>query len=126
MPATERDVWEFFSRTIYNPEFKRRSMAVIEKVHSMPGQGVHSTFKFGMGYGGLRMALIAAGIPFIEATPQAWQKELEIPPRKKTETKTQFKNRLKAMAQQLFPGVDVTLKTADALLIAYYCRQKYS
>lgn len=29
------------------------SLAVIEKVASMPGQGVTSTFKFGQGYGAL-------------------------------------------------------------------------
>ena len=140
MPTTERDVWSIFAGT--NIESASSVHAVIEKVHSMPGQGVSSTFKFGVGYGGVRMALIAAGIPFSEVTPQAWMKDLSIPKRKvgrkvkvrsKTgkvvtkvvgaETKGEFKNRLKAMAQQLFPDVAVTLKTADALLIAYHCRR---
>jgi Holliday junction resolvasome RuvABC endonuclease subunit len=98
--------------------------AVIEHVHAMPKQGVSSTFKFGVGYGGLRMALIAASIPFEEVTPRTWQKALGVVVRKKTETKTQFKNRLKAKAQQLFPRESITLKTADALLIAEYCRRK--
>ena len=33
------------------------------------------------------------------------------------ETPTQWKNKLKAEAQRLFPDIRVTLKTADALLI---------
>jgi hypothetical protein len=98
--------------------------AVIEKVHAMPGNGVSGMFKFGMSYGGLRMALIAAGIPFEEVQPRAWQKAMGIPPRSKTESGTQWKNRLKAKAQQLYPAEKVTLAVADALLIATYCQRK--
>lgn len=122
MPTTERDIWKWLLETTVEYIVIR---ALIEKVHSMPKQGVVSSFKFGMGYGVLRMALTGLGIPFEEVTPQRWIKALEIPYRKKTETKTQFKNRLKAKAQQMYPGVDVTLKTADALLIATYCQRKY-
>jgi len=123
MPKTERDVWEFID------DNSNVEMTVIEKVWAMPSegrkQGVTSMFTFGMGYGGLRMALIAAGRPFKEVTSRSWQKHLGIAPRKKTESKTQWKHRLKAMAQQLYPGEDVTLATADALLIANYCQQMY-
>ena len=70
------------------------------------------------------MALIAAGIPFEEVIPRTWQKGVGITPRGKGETKTRFKNRLKAKASQLFPKVNVTLATADALLIAEFCRRK--
>lgn len=137
MPVTERDIWDWLmcQQGISSQD---NFYAVIEKVHAMPGygpvcpackrqrnQGVASTFKFGVGYGGLRMALIGIGIPFEEVTPQRWQNELAIPPKKKEESKTEFKNRLKALAQQLFPGEKVTLATADALLIAEYCRQKH-
>ena len=72
----------------------------------------------------LRMALAAAGISIEIVTPQVWQKALSIPPRKKEEGRTSWKNRLKAKAQQLFPGVRVTLATADALLLAVYCQRK--
>ncbi len=120
MPATERDIWDWFSERNNRP-----SVAVIEKVHSMPKQGVSSTFKFGMNYGFLRACLIAANIPFEEITPQKWQKGLGIVPASKTESKTQWKNRLKQHAQQLFPQIKVTLATADALLIATYCKRKH-
>lgn len=119
MPQTERCVYQ----VIKNLVGKDRAVAVIEKVHSMPKQGVVSSFTFGQGYGFLRGCLIALGIPFREVSPQAWQKYLEIPRRSKDETKTQFKRRLLSVAQQMFPDVNATLKTADALLIAEYCRR---
>jgi crossover junction endodeoxyribonuclease RuvC len=50
------------------------SIAVIEKVGAMPGQGVTSTFTFGMGYGQLQGLLAGLGIPFELVTPQAWKK----------------------------------------------------
>ncbi len=127
MPGTERDIWQWFAE--YAPPMD--TIAVIEKVggyvdtgpgHGPPGPAM---FNFGWGYGGLRMAMIATGIPFEEITPQRWQKALSIPPRKKGESKKDWKNRLKARAQQLFPQVAVTLATADALLIAEYCRRKH-
>jgi crossover junction endodeoxyribonuclease RuvC len=145
MPQTERDIWEWL-RELAFPSSDSKPYAMIEQVHSMPGQGVTSTFKFGMSYGGLRMALIGCGIPFETVTPQKWQKALGVLPRDKgrelefaldpsrpslgvtkrrvgEESQTDFKGRLKAKAQQLFPSQKVTLATADALLLAEYCRR---
>ena len=34
--------------------------------------------------------------------------------------KREWKNRLKQLAQQMFPGTKVTLNTADAILLAVY------
>jgi crossover junction endodeoxyribonuclease RuvC len=48
-------------------------LAVIEKVASMPGQGVASTFKFGQGYGALLGITAALGIPTELVTPQRWK-----------------------------------------------------
>lgn len=91
---------------------------VLEEVHSMPGQGVSSTFKFGRAYGFIRGVLITAGIPFDDATPQKWQRELKC-------LTGGDKNISKAKAQQLFPGVKVTNKTSDSVCIAEYCRRLY-
>jgi len=126
MPKTERDTWDWFRY------FDNTCFALIEKVHSMPKQGVASSFKFGMNYGYLRACLVAAQIPFEEVTPQVWQKGLSIPSRKKTESKSQFKNKLLQKAQQLFPAFPLweeprskgrQLAVCDALLIAEYCRR---
>jgi hypothetical protein len=124
MPRTERDIWIWFSKRV---SLKAARNAVIEKVggyvrgSKSPGSAM---FNFGWGYGGLRMALVGHGIPFEEVTPQRWQRAMGIASRKKNESKTAFKNRLKAKAQQLFPTINVTHATADALLIAEYCRRK--
>ena len=116
MPATERDISDALLRISDN------AIAVIEDVHSFPGQGVKSMFTFGRGYGLLRGILTAHRIQFSEVRPRDWQKAVGITPRYKDETKPQFKMRLKQRAQQLCPSVDVTLSTADALLIARYAQ----
>ena len=92
------------------------TFALIERVHSMPKQGVASSFKFGMSYGFLRGCLISLGIPFEEIAPQRWQRDMGCL------TKGD-KNVSKARAQQLFPKVKVTHAIADALLIAERCRR---
>ncbi len=147
MPTTEGDIWLLFDNLLV----PNRVKAMIEKVHSMPNQGIVSIFTFGVGYGGLRMALTAARISFEEVSPKTWQKGLSIPPKKKHtksrkvknrkgkwvvqkyggETETQWKNRLRAKAQQLFPDLPVWSRTkgeqrsvCDALLIAEYLRRK--
>lgn len=130
MPETERDIWSL----LCDWGSENSHYAVIEKVHSMPDQGVASSFKFGFGYGGLRMALIAAGIPFEEVDPRTWQKALGVAPKKKEETKPQFKLRLLKLAQQLYPSLPLwsekkakgrMLAVADALLLAEFCKRKH-
>lgn len=124
MPATEHDIAAVFDRiTCLSTETGTCMIAYIEKVHSMPKQGVTATFTFGMNYGFLRGVMVAYGIPFEEVTPQKWMGYFSIK-RKKDEPKTAFKRRLLGKAQNLFPHVNgLTLATADALLIAEYCRR---
>jgi hypothetical protein len=137
-PATERDVWDWFQdfrsgelhALVAAASGKKDfalplAFAVVEKVGGYVGQAQpgSAAFKFGASYGALRMALTAAGVPYEEATPQRWQKALGLGTRRKGESKTSWKNRLKSAAQRLFPSVKVTLATADALLIAAYCQR---
>lgn len=120
MPSTDRDILDHLYTF-------HQGIAVLEKVGGYIGSGQPGSamFKFGANYGALKMALVASEIPFIEVTPQKWQKSLGITPRRKNESKTQWKNRLKAFAQQLFPKESITLATCDALLIAEYCRRSH-
>jgi crossover junction endodeoxyribonuclease RuvC len=115
---TERDIWEFLtSDTRYAADDGQiPCFAMLEQVHSMPGQGVASMFKFGQSYGFLRGILIASNIPFETVTPAKWQGVLGC--RSKGD-----KNVTKAKAQELFPSEKVTHATADALLLAEYCRR---
>ena len=90
--------------------------AFIERVHSMPKQGVASSFKFGQSYGFLRGLLVGLQIPFEEVTPQKWQKEMGC-------LSHGDKRVTRARAQQLFPHLKVVHATADALLICEYGRR---
>lgn len=91
--------------------------------HGMPGQSSKATATFARHCGHLEMALLALGIPTTTVTPNKWMKSYQLG-KSSAFTKTQWKNRLKAKAQQLFPtlGKKITLATADALLIANYGR----
>lgn len=120
MPETERDIFNYLVSVVAQSDCGQGGVAlvsaVIEQVHSMPGQGVVSSFKFGMSYGALRMALICSGIPFETVTPQKWQKELQCLSRGN-------KNVTKKKAQELFPKLKITHATADAILLAEYARR---
>lgn len=123
MPNTEHDCAEYFRE--FAPQIR---MAHIEAVHAMPKQGVSSSFKFGMSFGALRMALVAFQIPFEAVSPMAWQKRLgaTLQGRKTaSQDKTAKKNANKARAQQLFPTRKVTHAIADALLLAEDCRREF-
>lgn len=49
------------------------AIAYVEKVHSMPKQGVRSMFSFGTAYGGILGVLGALSIPTVLVTPQQWK-----------------------------------------------------
>lgn len=111
LSGTEADAREFIESFDLEGCF-----AVIERVHSMPKQGVSSSFKFGQSYGFLRGLLVGLKVPFSEVTPQQWQKYMACM------TKGD-KNVSKARAQQLWPHIKFTHATADSMLIAEYGRR---
>jgi hypothetical protein len=103
-------------------ESGNRVLAVLEEVHSFPKEGIRSTFTFGTNYGFWRGLLSGLRIPYTLARPRDWQKALGLLTTK-AEDRKHRKNRLKEAAQRLFPTIYVTLKTADALLLAELCRR---
>lgn len=92
----------------------------IELVHSMPKQGVASSFTFGDGYGTIKGILIGLQIPYDFVRPQAWQKFFGIS-NKGGESKKQ--SVLKA--KRYFPTVEFGNHhgMSDALLIAEWARR---
>lgn len=114
MPATETDISVSLRFGC--------AFAYIEKVNAGPKMSSGAAFKFGWGYGGLRMALIVHGVPYEEVLPRTWMKHYGMM-KSRGESQTEWKNRLKGKAQQLFPDLKVTLATADALLICEYGRR---
>ena len=112
---TDADICNAF-QSVSRLAIPEASFAILELVHSMPAQGVASSFKFGTNFGMVKAFLYAHKIPFDFFTPQKWQKEMGCL------TKGD-KNVTKSKAQRLFPQVQVTHEIADALLIASYCRE---
>lgn len=101
------------------------SVACLEHVHAMPGQGVTSMFTFGENFGFIQGVLTAFGIPFELVDPKKWKKEFSI---------TADKNTSISVCKRLFPDVSL-LPTerskkendgmAEALLMAEYARRKF-
>ena len=116
MPDTPQDLLDLISK------YQINSKCYLEKVGGLPGMGGSSMFNFGKGFGHLEMALLCRKIPTTEVTPQKWQKALQLGT-KGHKSSSQWKNKLKAKAQQLYPKVPkITLATSDALLILEYAR----
>jgi hypothetical protein len=100
-----------------------RCLAVLESVHSMPKQGVASSFKFGRVFGMVEGVVAALGIPYLLVTPQRWQKVMHAGCHHDDP-----KERSRVAAARLFPQIDLRIGRArkphtgliDALLLAAY------
>jgi len=90
-------------------------IACIESVHSFPGQGVASSFKFGRNFGFLIGLLTGLKIPYALVAPQTWQKKMGC-------LTHGDKNISKVAAQRRWPEWKWTHAIADAALIAEFGR----
>jgi len=70
-------------------------LTVLENVHSMPKQGVASSFKFGSSKGHLEMLAAVIGAPTEFPSPTAWKKAMVL---------TRDKDRARSMAVELWPA----------------------
>ncbi len=102
-------------------------IAVLELVSGFAGvkQPGSAAFKFGENFGFIKGCLQMASIRVEQVRPQVWQKCFGVGTASACATKTIWKNKLKALAQRLFPSEKVTLKTADALLILEYYKNNH-
>lgn len=138
MPGTRKDVWQWIH------DHNGATHAMIEQLQYYPlkpkpghedepppRQSPKSLMTFGQGYGELLGMLTAADISTEEIPPKQWQKGVGMF-HKKNESQPQWKNRLRARAQELFPSLPIwseprtkgkQLAIADALLIAWWCRR---
>ncbi len=115
---------------IINKGIKKRSAeAWLENVHAFPTDGRSSAFKFGMNFGMWRGLLEANMIKYTLVTPQLWMNEYlddgEKLPKIKKEKKQQLKEWSIEIAKKLQYDKRVTLKTADAILIANCLSNKH-
>jgi hypothetical protein len=70
------------------------SFAMVEAVHSMPKQGVASSFNFGMAFGCVRGVIGALQVPLHLVTPGKWKKHFHL---------TSDKEQSRELAIRLFP-----------------------
>jgi hypothetical protein len=92
---------------------------VVETVHSMPKQGVASSFKFGVAYGGAVALAERLNCVWHMVTPQVWKKSLKL---------DSDKTKSLLMARELWPGAPLKRQKdngrAEALLMAYWLRKQ--
>ena len=105
--------------------YDRNPIAILEHVHSMPKQGVASTFSFGENFGWWRGVLESLKIAYELVRPQVWKKAMGCNSDKNTSIQ---------VAQRLFPKVNLAISDratkpndgmAEALLMAEYARRKH-
>jgi len=65
-------------------ELETIRVAYIEDVHSMPQQGVASTFAFGRAFGGIEGVIGGAGVPIIYTPPTVWKARMGVTADKET------------------------------------------
>lgn len=71
-------------------------MVVIENVHSMPGQGVASSFKFGRALGAAEGVVGGLYYPHVRLTPQKWKQTMGLIGKDKDASR--------GLARELWPG----------------------
>lgn len=106
--------WELTSTSAKSSDL----FALVEKVHSIPGDTPKTAFSFGRSMGLLEMALIANSIPYEYVSPLKWQTEMG----SRTGGDKKISQR---KAEQLFPDTKITQYAADSALIAEYGRRVY-
>lgn len=109
----------------------------------IPDGGATMMFEFGRNVERIGCILETLGVRILEVAPREWQARLALGKvdrqratadmtleqkaavkRHNAHAKQDWKNKLKADAQRRFPGLKVTLKNCDALLILDYARSQ--
>jgi len=77
-PSTDVD-WEAYCGVLREIRLAGPSLAVVELVHAMPGQGVSTMFSFGDNYGGQRQLLrYILGCRVERVAPHIWKRAMKI------------------------------------------------
>lgn len=124
IPFNERS-WVDELNYIVTTSNRKNIFTIVEHVHSMPKQGLSSTFSFGTNFGFIQGMLAALNIGYQLVSPNKWKKEFGLGKDKDASIIT---------AQRLFPGVNLNRtehsrkldnNMAESLLMAEYGRRLY-
>tara|TARA_Y100000310_G_C20625140_1_gene785423 strand:- start:1088 stop:1573 length:486 start_codon:yes stop_codon:yes gene_type:complete len=118
-PENIQDMALMFAMCISVNETKT-VVAYIEKVWARPHDAKGSIWKFAENYGTWLGIAGAYEIDLQKVSPQAWMKYIEVPKLDKPRRKRYLRDK----ARSMYPSLKkVTLKTADAILIATYAKE---
>jgi crossover junction endodeoxyribonuclease RuvC len=122
MPTLNKDVSAQLVAELedWNQLSLESAVVVIEDVHSMPKQGVASSFKFGRSKGVVEGVFAGAGLSLRYVAPSTWKRDLKL---------SKNKGASRQLAVELWPS-KTSLFTrakddgrAEAALIAYWYQQ---
>lgn len=124
MPKTPDELWDHFLYLGFPHQLEGiKSYVFIEQVHSMPTDGVRAAFTFGYNTGQLHLCVNRLCNGFTSVLPSKWMDHFNLKRDKEKETKYSFKKRIVMVAKKcttIQKAAQITLKTADAYLIALY------
>ena len=129
MPKDITELRDFFA--YYADNFK--PIVFLEKLSVRPDDVVVQGDRAGMGklyriqklmanFEHLKALIETSGIPYVLVHPLSWQTKLKLRVRGQHEEKADRKRRYKEAAAKLYPGINVTLWNADALLLMHFGR----
>ena len=121
-PDNIQDMALVFAMSVSVNETKK-VVAYIEKVWARPTDAKGSIWKFAENYGVWKGIAGAYEIELIEVSPQKWIKYFETPKLEKSRRKRYLRDK----ARSMYPDIKkVTLKPADAILIASYAKETHN
>lgn len=100
-------------------------IVMLERLHALPSsfRGCSTSWTLSGSYHSIKTLLAVYEVKVDEVLPAKWQSEIGVTI-KKSKVKVDKKKINREKAQFLFPKVEgINLDTADALLIAEYCRR---
>jgi len=127
MPTTEGDILALLRGIkVSSDKSGVATVCMMEATSGYVGraQPASSAYRFGENGGFLKGVVQTLGMRLELVRPQVWQKSFGLGTASACASKTVWKNKLKAEAQRRFPHLEVTLKTADALLILEWALAK--
>lgn len=124
MPKTEGGVLDCIRELAALSSGER--VAIVEHVSGYAGAGQPGSamYRFGFGTGFVTGVLMTLNFKIELVRPQKWTKFFSLGTHSACASRTEWKNKLKACAERLYPNIRVTLATADALLLLEYYRRQ--
>lgn len=123
MPKTDREILNFCTPPARVSDDADR-VAYLEDLVKYTGRNMPSSAMatYASNWGIIKGILTVLRYRIVLVPPKKWQAALGLGSKGKSTT-TEWKNKLKQRAEQLYPNIKVTLATADALLILEAARQ---